>query len=264
MTSLRLAAVAAALVSPLLATRASAQVYVAPDLVAVAPVADPLETARERFAAADHRLVLDGALALDWGLAHATPLPGTDFAIGPDAEIAAHLGRLAVVGQYSMAWLAPIIPNGTVGSTKQPQVVTPGSSESTTTTTMSGTTNGDAFEQRLGAAVRFSVLRDVVPGRVHHHTRGMLASLWLEGGLGEEFIDYEGNHFHRRDVELGVGGSLDWRGASSHAGQFWAFRFTMAPPLPSDAVTCGGTCTPEPSGKIDKGLLAVYGWTFGN
>ena len=91
----------------------------------------------------------------------------------------------------------------------------------------------------------------------------MLASLWLEAGIGEEFIDYEGNHYHRRDVELGLGGSLDWRGRSYHTGQFWAFRFVLAPPLPSDSVTCGGTCT-SPSSQLDKGLLAVYGWSFGN
>jgi hypothetical protein len=37
----------------------------------------------------------------------------------------------------------------------------------------------------------------------------------------------------------------------------------LAPPLPSDEVTCGGTCTAQPN-KLDKGLLAIYGWSFGN
>jgi hypothetical protein len=181
-----------------------------------------------------------------------------DVAYGFDVAGGLRLERLGIYADYMLLGLgAPSTTStGSRGTTYALGDVT-------TTPATSGTPSGLA--QRLGLDVRYSL------GRFAEAASGiaLVGDLWVEGGLGEQFIRWnEGGALHRTDLSLGIGMQLGGRGSQHHGAYFLGVRATIAsspPSATSGLATCVGPCdTPTPPLGLDKSVMFTTGVVFGS
>jgi len=179
-----------------------------------------------------------------------------DIAYGFALEGGVRMGRLQIMGDYTLLGLSPFNP---------PQKAMTGTA-AVTTVTPTTPNNPGGMVQRFGAFVRYSPARFIdAQGGV-----GVRGDIFVEAGIGEEFIDWSGGgYLHRTDVALGTGVSIQFRGPHHHGGYFIGVKVAMASP-PSGAqmqaaATCAGPCDgPSKPIGIDRAVLGMFTAIFGD
>jgi hypothetical protein len=180
-----------------------------------------------------------------------------DIAYGFALEGGVRMGRLQVLGDYTLMGLSPVTP---------PQ-------SATTTAAALGDVPAAPMTDKLGGMVqRFGLLARYSPARFIEANGGVgvRGDIFVEGGVGEQLIDWSGGgYLHRSDIELGAGISIQFRGPHHHGGYFIGVKVAMASP-PSGAemataATCAGPCDgPSKPIGIDRAVLGMFTAIFGD
>ena len=217
--------------------------------------ADDDESAAEVQVAEQDRLPQwEGALAFDAGSFHTSSV--TNLAVGLDVEAGLRMNRLALLGEYRFLGLS---------SFDGPTPPTAGVAAMASTTPAASVPTG--YVHRFGLALRYSLFEVFTPCHTDWPC-GFRTDLWLEGGVGEQLIQWDaGGQLHRPDVSLGLGWSIGGRDDSRHEAYFIAVRATLSRPPAgvSNTPTCAGPCdTPTPPVNVDRSILFTTGFVFGS
>ncbi|HVV83223.1 MAG TPA: hypothetical protein VHE35_09085 [Kofleriaceae bacterium] len=218
-----------------------------PLLVGAAALATVLTTARPAHACygdectarekAWNRMRFEGGVGLLAGGYSVGPVSGA--AIGTHLDGGVRSGRLAVLGEYDF--------------------VSIGQSEYDHPDPIRGQLH------RLGANLRYSV------GAFGGRTVPIRGDIWIEGGLGDQFVHWNGGgELERRDVAFGFGGQMTVQLGEEnprYLGFYYAFRGMVArdpdeskePAMP----TCAGPCDrPTGPSSWDLGAFFNFGVVF--
>ncbi|HTR54037.1 MAG TPA: hypothetical protein VMJ10_25260 [Kofleriaceae bacterium] len=209
----------------------------------------------------DSQPQLELGLAGRFGTFHTGPV--YNMAAGVAVEGGVRLDKLALLGEYQLLGLFD--PNDS--SRQQPSTlpvnVDSAPAPAQAASPMHSTPGG--VVHRLGANARYSVGRFLVAeGGI-----GVRGDLWLEGGLGEELIEWSGGgYLHRADVSIGAGAGIRFRGTQHHAGYQLGVRATFAEPpagyMPVTTPTCAGPCdAPTIPHALDHSILGTFTIVFG-
>ena len=158
----------------------------------------------------------------------------SNTALGTRLEGGVHVGRLALLGEYTYYELDP--------------------------QTQTAPTSWSGHAHRFGATLRFAF--PLAPSD----------ALWAELGTGEQLYGLTSSQ-SRQDVAAGIGWQRVFRTfhGDRHVGYFFALRATQAqsppdpslPPVPA-STTCRGTCTTmSPASGFDRSFLFTAGVVFG-
>lgn len=182
-----------------------------------------------------------------------------DIGFGFGLEAGVRIGRLQLLGDYTLFGL-------TTGWT-QPQSKD-SSAAMTTTPLPDGTTppHPGGVAQRLAAIARYSPARFMEA----QHGVGVRGDIFVEGGIGEQLIEWSGGgYLHRTDISLGAGFSIQFRGPHHHGGYYLGARVVLADPpsgaqMPTGA-TCAGPCDgPSQPIQIDRSVEGMFTVIFGD
>ena len=175
---------------------------------------------------------------------------------GAAGALGAHLGRFTLLGDYAISPISyPSMPAVDVAAHGQPLPIAG---------------SDGLLYHRLGVTGRYSFAKaESAPGSLAEDMQ-MLGELWLEGGVGEEIIQWDrGGTFERPDLALGIGMQGMLRtSADRRGGVFFAFRVHFARRTDLDGLgpTCSAVCTQAtpPSQWSDRSYMFETGFVFGN
>ncbi|HEY1558921.1 MAG TPA: hypothetical protein VGF94_29055 [Kofleriaceae bacterium] len=179
--------------------------------------------------------------------------PVYNIGLGFAAEGGVRFDRLALLGEYQFLGLldpsstAPQMPMQAYDAAMMRPATPTGSAH------------------RLGANARYSVARFLVA----QNGIGVRGDVFVEGGLGEELIEWSGGgYLHRADVSLGAGLGVRFRGTHHHGGYQIGVRATFADPpagyAKSGPPTCAGPCDgPTRPSSLDHSVLGTFTVVFG-
>lgn len=199
----------------------------------------------------DRAVQAEYGIGLRIGTFHTGPV--YNIALGFAAEGGLRFDKLALLGEYQFLGLLDSTPAQSQmpmqaydAATSRPSVPT-----------------GTA--QRLGANARYSLARFLVA----ENGVGVRGDVFVEGGLGEELIEWSGGgYLHRADVSVGAGLGIRFRGTRHHGGYQLGVRATFADPpagyAKSGPPTCAGPCDgPTRPSSLDHSVLATITVVFG-
>ena len=191
--------------------------------------------------------------------------PVYNFAAGFAFEGGVRFDRLALLGEYQLLGLYD--PNGgtstqSMGSLPVNVDAAPAAPPPPSASPRS-TPTGHAH--RLGVNARYSVARFLEASS----GIGVRGDLFVEGGVGEELIEWAGGgYLHRADISLGTGAGIRFRGTHHHGGYGLSVRATIAEPpagyMPVTMPTCAGPCDAATvPHALDYSILGAFTVSFG-
>ena len=181
--------------------------------------------------------------------------PVYDLAVGFAIEAGMRFDRLQLLGEYNFFDLVDPTPEKTDMT-----------AELTSDPASSPPAHPTGYVHRIGAIARYSLAHFMDAD----HGVAARGDFFVEGGLGEELIEWSGGgYLHRPDLAIGASWQMGGRGISRHAGLRLGFRATFAgsPPdhTPAGGPTCAGPCDAPtvPSHTIDHSFLFALSFQFG-